>query len=102
MGAVNVTIRVDEETKRDFDVFCDNVGMNITTAINMFIRATLRTRELPFSVTDYDSKKRAREDFKRALKSIQEDSVKNGTYKMTMEEIDAEIAACRREMRDEP
>ncbi len=32
------------------------------------------------------------------LKSIQADSKKNGTDKMTMKEIDAEIAATRREM----
>jgi len=52
MAAVNVTVRVDENTKREFDTFCDNVGINITTAFNMFIKSTLRTRQLPFIVTD--------------------------------------------------
>ena len=52
MSAVNVTVRVDEETKREFDTFCDNVGINVTTAFNMFIKNTLRTRQLPFVVTD--------------------------------------------------
>jgi len=56
MKAVNVTVRVDEETKREFDTFCDNVGINITTAFNMFIKATLRTRQLPFTVTDVEPK----------------------------------------------
>ncbi|MCL2702654.1 MAG: type II toxin-antitoxin system RelB/DinJ family antitoxin [Defluviitaleaceae bacterium] len=55
MASVNVTIRLDEETKKQFDIFCDNTGMNITTAINMFIKATLRSRELPFVVTDKNS-----------------------------------------------
>jgi antitoxin component of RelBE/YafQ-DinJ toxin-antitoxin module len=36
MDAVNVTIRVEKEAKREFDVFCENVGINITTAINMY------------------------------------------------------------------
>lgn len=36
------------------------------------------------------------------LASIQQDSRKKGTDKLTMEEIDAEIAAARRERRQRP
>jgi hypothetical protein len=42
----------------------------------------------------------ARQTLKQAMRDIQEDSVKNGTDKMTMDEIDAEIAAYRREKRE--
>jgi DNA-damage-inducible protein J len=97
MAGVNVTVRLDEETKRDFDIFCENVGINITTAFNMFIKATLRTRKLPFTVTDADPQKQARKSLGEAFRAMQEQSVKNGTDNMTMEEIDAEIAAYRRE-----
>ena len=103
MGAVNVTIRVDEETKREFDAFCENVGMNITTALNMYMKSVLRTRQLPFPITDIKPSKQAnaRESLKQAFKAAQEQSVKNGTDKMTMDEIDAEIAAYRREKRQQ-
>lgn len=100
MGAVNVTVRLDEETKREFDVFCENVGINITTAFNMFIKATLRTRKLPFIVTDIESQNQARKELQEAFRAIQEDSAINGTDKMTMDEIDAEIAAYRKEKRE--
>jgi DNA-damage-inducible protein J len=36
------------------DNFCANAGMNTTTAINMFARAVLRERKLPFEVADSD------------------------------------------------
>jgi hypothetical protein len=36
-------------------------------------------------------------DFENAIKELQRDSVANGTSEMTMEEIDAEIALCRKE-----
>jgi len=63
--STNITIRMDKETKRDFEHFCDNVGINLTTAFNMFVKATLRTRELPFIVSDIDmQKKEARKRFK--------------------------------------
>ena len=101
MGAVNVTVRVDENTKRDFDDFCDNVGMNITTAFNLYMKAVLRTRELPFPITDNNAsgREQGRMALKSAFKAAQEQSVINGTDGMTMEEIDAEIAAYRREKR---
>ena len=101
MAAVNVTVRVDENTKRDFDAFCENVGMNITTAFNLYMRAVLRTRELPFSITDNNTPRRgqSRAALMSAFQTAQEKSVINGTDKMSMEEIDAEIAAYRQEKR---
>ncbi|MDR1000168.1 MAG: type II toxin-antitoxin system RelB/DinJ family antitoxin [Clostridiales bacterium] len=103
MASVNVTIRVEEETKRQFDDFCDNVGMNITTAFNMFIKAVLRTRELPFAVTDVNANERETKLIlaraKESMQAMQQEAVINGTSEMTMDEIDAEIAAYRREKR---
>jgi DNA-damage-inducible protein J len=45
---------MDSEVKRQLDDFCSNAGLNTTTAINMFARAVLRERKLPFEVTDSD------------------------------------------------
>jgi len=38
-----------------------------------------------------------REEAKRAIKELQQQSIMNGISNMTMEEIDAEIALCRKE-----
>ena len=57
MSTVNLTVRVDEGTKREFDVFCENVGLNATSAVNMFIKTVVRTRALPFIVTDAATEK---------------------------------------------
>ena len=103
MSSVNVTVRVEEETKRQFDAFCDNVGMNITTAFNLFMKATLRTRTLPFTISDMDAYNQETKLIlaraKEAMKAMQEESIANGTSNMTMDEIDAEIAAYRSEKR---
>jgi len=42
---------MDSEVKSQFDEFCAQVGMNTTVAFNMFARAVLRERRLPFEVT---------------------------------------------------
>ena len=100
--STNITIRMDRETKRDFENFCDNVGINLTTAFNMFVKATLRTRELPFVVTDIDTqKKEARKRFMRTIEDMQEQSIINGTNDMTMDEIDDIIAEVRKDKRGE-
>ena len=45
------SVRVDAETKDQFDDFCEEVGINASIAFNMFIRAVLREKRLPFEVT---------------------------------------------------
>ena len=95
--STNITIRMDRETKRDFETFCDNVGINLTTAFNMFVKATLRARTLPFAVSDIDSKKQARMELQEAFEDLQQESVANGNDKMTLDDINAIISECRQE-----
>ena len=45
------SVRMDSEVKKQLDEFCVTVGMNTTTAFNMFARAVLREKRLPFDVT---------------------------------------------------
>ena len=55
MAQTTFSVRMDSEVKRQLDDFCTQVGMNTTTAFNMFARAVLRERRLPFDVTaDFD------------------------------------------------
>ena len=50
MADTTVTIRVDEEIKRRFEEFCADVGMNMSVAVNMFIRASLKEQKIPFPI----------------------------------------------------
>jgi len=51
MAQTTFSVRMDSEVKRQLDDFCANVGMNTTVAFNMFARAVLREKRLPFDVT---------------------------------------------------
>ena len=51
MPQSTMSIRIDEEIKKGFDKFCEDVGMNASVAVNMFVRATLRENRLPFDVS---------------------------------------------------
>lgn len=51
MAQTTFSVRMDSEVKNQFDEFCFQVGMNTTVAFNMFARAVLRERRLPFDIT---------------------------------------------------
>ncbi|RRD95214.1 type II toxin-antitoxin system RelB/DinJ family antitoxin [Clostridiales bacterium COT073_COT-073] len=53
MKYTNLSARVDVEDKKNFEDFCENTGMNVSVAINLFIKAVLRENKLPFTIS-YD------------------------------------------------
>ena len=52
MAQVTLHVRMDENIKKEFDNFCSKVGLNASVAVNMFARAVLRERKIPFEITD--------------------------------------------------
>ena len=45
-----ITTRVNSNDKMLFDAFCESVGLTASSAINMFIKATIREGEIPFKI----------------------------------------------------
>lgn len=50
METVNINVRVDADVKRKADQICQELGMNLSTAINIFLRQTVRSDGIPFPV----------------------------------------------------
>ena len=50
MESLTLNVRVDADDKRSFEKFCNSVGINVSTAVNMFIKAVLREQRIPFEV----------------------------------------------------
>jgi len=44
------SIRMDEGLKREFNQFCDNVGMSMSTAFVVFAKTAVRERRFPFEI----------------------------------------------------
>ncbi|MBR2836563.1 MAG: type II toxin-antitoxin system RelB/DinJ family antitoxin [Coriobacteriales bacterium] len=55
MAQTTLSVRMDVEMKKSFESFCEDVGMNVSTAINMFVKAVLREHKLPFEVVSYNT-----------------------------------------------
>lgn len=69
MSQTNLSVRVDENDKRSFETFCNETGMNVSVAINMFIKAVLREHKLPFEVVQ---KTQFNQDLQEALAEAKE------------------------------
>ena len=52
MAQTNINIRIDEELKKQFDEFCNNVGMTMTTAFCIFAKKTVREQKIPFEISN--------------------------------------------------
>ena len=50
MAQANLSVRIDENDKKSFENFCNETGMNLSVAINMFIKTVLREHRLPFEI----------------------------------------------------
>lgn len=84
MSQATYSIRMDSNLKKDFDSICEDFGMSSTTAINIFAKAVVRERRIPFEIR---SDNKGMDDFS-ALRAIAE---KNGIQVMGLDEIEKEI-----------
>ena len=54
MPQTSVNIRMDKDLKESAEVLFEKLGMNMTTALNIFVRQAVRTGGIPFEVTTRD------------------------------------------------
>ena len=50
MATTNLNIRTDKEIKEKAERIYSSLGLNMTTAINMFLRASIRESGIPFDL----------------------------------------------------
>ncbi len=51
MAQTNVNIRMEENLKKQFDNLCNELGLTMTSAINIFAKTMVRQRGIPFEVS---------------------------------------------------
>lgn len=54
MAQTNINIRMDEQLKEQFDKFCSDIGMSMTTAFCVFAKKVVREQKIPFEITAED------------------------------------------------
>lgn len=96
MATSVLQIRVDDELRKKAAAVYEQLGIDTSTAVRMFLSRSVLQNGIPFSMTLPDKPYNG-ERAVRALRQLSEEAKRNGTANMTLEEINAEIAAARRE-----
>lgn len=71
MALSTLTAHIDEKDKLSFDAFCSSVGLTSSAAINIYVKAVLRERRIPFEIRQEDPFFSA-ENQEYVLKSVNE------------------------------
>lgn len=84
--SIQVTARIDEDIKQDFERICKNIGLSVSSAINMFAHATVKRCNLPFDIEVDETQDQYDRILSESLKHAQ-----NGNFiKMPYEEFEKE------------
>jgi addiction module RelB/DinJ family antitoxin len=96
MAQATFSVRMDEVLKKQFDGLCQEFGMNASTAINIFARAVVRQRRIPFEIASPESEI-TREGAMQAFAALRAQAKNNGVADMSLDEINKEIHLAREE-----
>ncbi len=89
-------LRIDDTLRKEASEIYSQLGLDLPTAIRMFLTRSVQVRGIPFSMILPE------EDYKAtaavaAMKRMSSDAERAGVADMTLEEINAEITAVRSE-----
>lgn len=97
MAQATFSVRMDETLKKQFDSLCQDFGMNATTAINVFARAVVRQRRIPFEISSPETDI-TREGAMQAFNALRAQAKENGVADMRLDDINKEIDLSRAEV----
>ena len=105
---MTTTLRIDDDLKRDCDKVFEELGLNMTSALTVFLKQVVRTRTIPFIIGECQvsaAPSSRKLDGQRAWEAMERDRkarIASGEREWTMDEINAEITAARRERAQKP
>ncbi|MEE0352897.1 MAG: type II toxin-antitoxin system RelB/DinJ family antitoxin [Treponema sp.] len=96
MASTLVQIRVDEDLKNEATSIFEQLGLDLPTAFRIFLKKSVEERGIPFSMR-VNSEKKALKQANNILKMANKEAKKNKIQNLTLDEINAEISAYRKE-----
>ena len=92
MASSLVQVRVDEKIKSDADQIFERLGIDLPTAVRIFLARAVMEKGIPFSMK---LPTQAPSDIVDAMKATSAAAENAGVADMTLDEINAEIALVR-------
>ena len=92
MQQATFSVRMDANLKKQFDSLCQDFGMNATTAINIFARAVVKQRKIPFEISALNNPS---DNALNVLSALRTQAENNGVSDLSLDEINDEIKRSR-------
>lgn len=89
MSTTNMTIRIDEDLKNQFEELVNDLGLNLTSAITAYAKQAVREQQIPFKL----SKNVPNEETRKAIEDARHGvgmSKSFNSVKDLMEDLDAD------------
>ena len=96
MAQTAMTVRMDNQQKAQFDKLCEQFGMSANTVINIFVKAVIRSKSIPFSIQAKNEEDEVIAKAKTAFKQLRAKAERGETPELTLDEINEEIREVRR------
>ena len=88
-----IQARVDTELKNEASELFESLGLDMTTAIKVFLKRCLQEGGIPFEIRN---NKESSLDALKAFMLLRQQAEVNGVSDLALDEINAEIAAVRK------
>lgn len=49
-----ISVRIDDDLKKETEEICNELGLNMTTAVTIFLKKLCREQRIPFEVSMYN------------------------------------------------
>lgn len=95
MSTSIIQFRVDDDLKNEAAAIYEKLGIDLSTAIRMFLKRSVMENGIPFPMTlqrSYDPEKAL-----DAVRKLNAEAQKSGSDDLSLDDINAEIAKYRKE-----
>ena len=82
MATKTITVRVDEDTKREAEVVLDDIGLSMTMLFNACLKAVVREKRVPFALvtSEYEFKQMIRSKLEESQSVADDPTAKRYTH----------------------
>ena len=99
MATSIVQFRIDDDLKTEATAIYEKLGIDLSTALRMFLKRSVMENGIPFSMTLDKSYNPV--FAMKAVKELNSQAAENGVSELSLDDINAEIAAYRKSRKAE-
>ena len=89
LATKTVTVRVDEDTKREAEAILEDIGLNMTMLLNACLKAVVREKRVPFALvsSEYELKQMIRAKLKESEAVAKDPTAKRYSHEEIFEPL---------------